>query len=313
MKLHYSIILLFVHLLNILVTSSYAHNKTKPCITTHIPTTTSRMFSECDIDMRNYDNDQDMKSVKENFDRQTSGRFEEYEKRIQEKRRICKEQCDKDIQEIILKDKIDKSLAEKVEKGCLKCGCGLGGVAASVGIFGPIAISELKKAALVAASQKGIDAGMATAIKILKHNFGLGNLTSSQWTKLISAETYKNQPLLASTLKEISDEICVMVDGTLDGDAICMFKGLGDPKFSTAIATHTKTAATDAAAKAASVETAEIDLVNAASSTYSTVITSSVVAIVVIVLVMLLIYLILRYRRKKKMNKKQQYTKLLKE
>ncbi|KYN93011.1 rifin, partial [Plasmodium reichenowi] len=50
-----------------------------------------------------------------------------------------------------------------------------------------------------------------------------------------------------------------------------------------------------------------------ATSTLTTAITATVVTIVVIVLILVIIYLILRYRRKKKMNKKQQYTKLLKE
>ncbi|ETW58827.1 hypothetical protein PFMC_05286 [Plasmodium falciparum CAMP/Malaysia] len=136
MKMHYSEILFFSLSLNILITSSYAHNKNKPHITQHTPTNTTRVLSECNLYMPNYDNDADMKSVKENFDRQTSRRFEEYEERVKDKRQKCKEQCDKEIQKIILKDKIQKSLEEKVEKGCLRCGCGLGGVAASVGLFG---------------------------------------------------------------------------------------------------------------------------------------------------------------------------------
>ncbi|ETW59921.1 hypothetical protein PFMC_04196 [Plasmodium falciparum CAMP/Malaysia] len=132
MKLHYIKILLFSLPLNILVTSSYVHDKNKPYITPHTPTTTSRVLSECDIPTSNYDNDADMKSVKENFDRQTSQRFDEYEERMSKKRQKCKEQCEKDIKQIILKDKMEKSLAEKVEKGCLRCGCGLGGVAATL-------------------------------------------------------------------------------------------------------------------------------------------------------------------------------------
>ncbi|ETW58817.1 hypothetical protein PFMC_05297 [Plasmodium falciparum CAMP/Malaysia] len=86
------------------------------------------------------------------FDRQTSQRFEEYNERMNKNRQKCKEQCDRDIQNIILKDKIakglkqqlttletnidtndiptcvcDKSVADKVEKTCLKCGGVLGG------------------------------------------------------------------------------------------------------------------------------------------------------------------------------------------
>lgn len=104
-----------------------------------------------------------------------------------------------------------------------------------------------------------------------------------------------------------------MAESTSQDDAICLFRDGGESVLAKAIQTHTKTAATDAAAEALSVETAEIDLVNTASSIYSTAITASVVAIVVIVLVMVITYLILRYRQKKKMKKKFQYIKLLKE
>ncbi|SCM18895.1 PIR protein, putative [Plasmodium sp.] len=80
MKVNYFKILLFSLPLNILL-SSYANNKNKPYITIHAPTTTSRVLIECNIYMPNYDNDPDMNSVKESFDRQTSQRFEEYEGR----------------------------------------------------------------------------------------------------------------------------------------------------------------------------------------------------------------------------------------
>ncbi|ETW31583.1 hypothetical protein PFFCH_00983, partial [Plasmodium falciparum FCH/4] len=56
-----------------------AHSKNKLYMKPHTRTTTSRVLSECDLYMPNYDKDADMKSVKENFDRQTSQRFEEYE------------------------------------------------------------------------------------------------------------------------------------------------------------------------------------------------------------------------------------------
>ncbi|EWC91048.1 hypothetical protein PFNF54_00015 [Plasmodium falciparum NF54] len=161
MKLHYSKILLFSLPLNILVTSSYAHNKNKPSITPHhTPITTSRVLSECDLYMPKYDNDADMKSVKGTFDRQASQRFEEYEERIKDKRQKRKEERDKNIQEIIEKDRKDKSFAEKVEKGCLRCGCGLGGVAASIGLFGGLGIYAWRSAALVTAIQKGIEASV---------------------------------------------------------------------------------------------------------------------------------------------------------
>ncbi|SCM18797.1 PIR protein, putative [Plasmodium sp.] len=155
MKLLYPKILLFSLLLNIL-----SHNKNKPYITTHTPTTTSRVLIECNIYMPNYDNDPDMNSVRENFHKQTEQRIHEYDKLMIKNRRKFKEKCDKEIQKIILEDKVKKSLAEKVEKGCLKCGCGLGGVAASVGVLGTAVVNVLKKAAMDAAIGTAIAKGL---------------------------------------------------------------------------------------------------------------------------------------------------------
>ncbi|ETW32596.1 hypothetical protein PFTANZ_06683 [Plasmodium falciparum Tanzania (2000708)] len=80
---------------------------------------------------------------------------------MNEKRQKSKEQRDKNVQKIIEKDKIEKSLAEKVETGCLKYGCGLGGVAGSVGLFGGLGIYGWKTAALATAKEAAKDAAMA--------------------------------------------------------------------------------------------------------------------------------------------------------
>ncbi|SOV84193.1 rifin PIR protein, putative [Plasmodium reichenowi] len=178
MKIHYINILLFALPLNILVTSSSsAHNKTKLYITSHhTPIYTSRVLSECDTESSIYDSDEEINSVKEIFERQTSQRFEEYQERMKEKRQKRKEQRDKNIQKIIHKDKMEKNLAEKIEKGCLMCGCGLGSVAGSVGLFGGIIINIWKPGAITAAIDKGIAAGAtkiaeaAEAARILAGN-----------------------------------------------------------------------------------------------------------------------------------------------
>ncbi|SOS81813.1 PIR protein, putative [Plasmodium sp.] len=308
MKLRYSKILLFSLLLNIL-----AHNKTKPYITTHTPTTTSRMFNECDIDMRNYDNDQDMKSVKENFERQTSQRFEEYEERVITQRKKYKEQCDKDIQKIIEKDKIKKSLEEKVEKACLKCGYGLGGVAASVGIIGAIAVNEVKKAAFVAAAQKGIDAGIKVAIDKLGNIVGLSEYNLFDWTAMVTSTTYNQRMELVGIVSKVYNE-CTDVEAA-EKTLFCMAtKAMGNGPKVTPIQVISQQAADAAlaageAAKAA--KEADITLANTASHSSYIAIAYSVIAIMIILLILVIIYLILRYRRKKKMNKKLQYTKLL--
>ncbi|ETW39337.1 hypothetical protein PFNF135_06281 [Plasmodium falciparum NF135/5.C10] len=132
--------------------------------TKHEKNTTTRLLCECDLYTSIYDNDPEMILVMENFNKQTEERFHEYNERMQEKRKICKEQCEKDIQKIILKDKIEKelteklealetniktediptcvcekSVADKVEKTCLKCGGILGvGVTPSLGLLGEI-------------------------------------------------------------------------------------------------------------------------------------------------------------------------------
>ncbi|ETW47999.1 hypothetical protein PFMALIP_03958 [Plasmodium falciparum MaliPS096_E11] len=106
----------------------------------------------------------------------------------------CKDQCHEEIQKIVLKDKIkkelteklaelyrdifiediptcicEKSLSDKVEKTCLKCGGILGGgVEPTVGLLGTVAVNQLTKATTVAsiefATQEGIKAGIKAVV-----------------------------------------------------------------------------------------------------------------------------------------------------
>ncbi|ETW41248.1 hypothetical protein PFNF135_04390 [Plasmodium falciparum NF135/5.C10] len=318
-----------------------AHSKNKPYITQHhTPTTTSRVLSECDIPTSNYNNDEDMKSVKENFDRQTSHRFEEYEERMNVKRQKCKEQCDKEIQKIILEDKVEKSLEEKMEKGCLRCGCGLGGVAASVGIFGGIAISELKKAALIAATQAamtesaaegavaGVEAGIKTVISGLQ-KLDISTLNGQKMETFINAQNYTNFKTIAHAINTQYDPSPCVLGGSGPSETFCTWvranfvapqdsPGNGASTYNSikigvkSIVSEAETVAQRAVEKATEEAIkASTDAVESAYAACQTAIIASVVAILVIVLVMMIIYLILRYRRKKKMNKKLQYTKLL--
>ncbi|SOS79056.1 PIR protein, putative [Plasmodium sp. gorilla clade G1] len=314
MKLHYTKILLFYVSFSILVTSSSnAHNKKKLYITRYIPNATSRVLSECDIPSSIYDNDPDMKSVKENFDRQTSQRFEEYDERMKDKRRKCKEQCDKDIQEIIEKDKINKSLAQKVEKDCLRCGCGLGGVAAGVGIFGALGTYGWKVGAtaraIELAAKEGIKAGIDAVITQIKITDTFNAIWYVELPRFINESNYKTvEGLYAALTKAInsirgtSDSITRAIDRARNG--ILHGRDVWLDQLVTAGENAT-------ASKTAAVELDELAKVTTASSNAYNAIGYSVTAILIIVLVMIIIYLILRYRRKKKMNKKLQYTKLL--
>ncbi|ETW39384.1 hypothetical protein PFNF135_06248, partial [Plasmodium falciparum NF135/5.C10] len=163
-------------------------------ITRHIPTT--RLLCECELYApANYDNDPQIKELMDNFNKQTQQRLREYDDRMVEKRKLCKEQCDKEIQKIILKDKIEKeltenfatlqtdirsdaiptcvcekSVADKVEKFCLNCGMDVGGaVTLSSGVLGGIgavAVHAWKPLALkdaIAAALKANDAMISTA------------------------------------------------------------------------------------------------------------------------------------------------------
>ncbi|SOS78232.1 PIR protein, putative [Plasmodium sp. gorilla clade G1] len=312
MKLHYCKILLFSISLNILLSSSYEHNKNKPYTIPLTPTTTSRVLSECDIQTSIYDNDPEMKGVMQDFNRQTSQRFEEYEKRMIKNRQKYKEQCHKDIEEIIVKDKIDKSLTEKVEKGCLRCGCGLGGVAAGVGIFGALGTYGWKVAATATAyetaKQAGIEAGIKAVIAEIKGSSFINQCLVVDWLKFINESNYNSIPDLFNAVNSVvtaNGEKCQVVTGNIGR----VYNGLSEkdawfPSF-VKKGTETATAITE------SVETTELAKVEAASTHSYTAIGYSVTAILIIVLVMVIIYLILRYRRKKKMNKKTQYTKLL--
>ncbi|SOS81728.1 PIR protein, putative [Plasmodium sp.] len=315
MKLHYSKILLFFLPLNILLTSStYAHNKNKPFIIAYTPNITSRVLSECDLYMSNYDNDADMKSVKEIFDRQTSQRFEEYNERMNRKRQKYKEQCDKDIQQIIVKDKMQKSLAEKVEKGCLMCACGLGGGVAPVwGLVSGLWYATLSQYISAKAIQKGIEAGISEAIKGVKTKFLLEALGGQPLQTVITSETY-DQPMFF--VGKIVDEYNRMCD-THTISTNSFFNSIklqfqdNPSKILSSISESARDVATNAGNTAKSAEAIEIAAANAKNTYLFSAIGYSVLAILIIVLVMIIIYLVLRYRRKKKMNKKAQYTKLL--
>ncbi|SOV75752.1 rifin PIR protein, putative [Plasmodium reichenowi] len=309
MKLQYFKILLFFILLNIL-----ANTHKKPSITaSHIPRYTSRVLSECDTESSIYDKDEEMKSVKERFDDRTSQRFQEYEERMKDKRQRRKEERDKNIQTIIEKDKMDKSLAEKVEIGCLRCGCGLGGVAAGVGIFGAVSVNELTKAALLAVSQKGIEAGIEAGVKAaiaeIKRTEAFKSIWTIEWSNFIDGSNYNSIPRLVDAVKAAINSTtnkCPNRGGPMD--RVCNAITTNSNYFVRSVA---KAGEKAAVAETARFEEAEIALVNDTSTYLYNAIGYSVLAILIIVLVMLIIYLVLRYRRKKKMNKKAHYTILL--
>ncbi|ETW57345.1 hypothetical protein PFUGPA_00657 [Plasmodium falciparum Palo Alto/Uganda] len=371
MKILYINILLFAVPFIIMV--GYPKNT---YITPYTPTATSRLLCECDIYTPMYDNDPEMKAVMENYNRQTSDRFKEYDERMKTTRQKCREQCDKEIQKIILKDKLEKelmdkfatlqtdiqndaiptcvcekSLADKVEKACLKCTQNLGGIVApSLGVLGgiaegalsvwkPVALKAATEHALTEGAAKGAAAGIEEGIKVLLNrlntDFGLPAIDIQQMGLVFNAQNYKDAGYIYQAIFTKYQGSCmgshaVHVPVTGTSEPICrnMIRKVISRQSRTeeaAIKSTVKAMVSDAEATAQmttetttkeAISTLTIEKTGEVNATYGgcqTVIIASVVAILVIVLVMIIIYLILRYRRKKKMKKKLQYIKLLEE
>ncbi|SOV83874.1 rifin PIR protein, putative [Plasmodium reichenowi] len=367
MKMHYINILLFALTLNLLINDQRNHKSTTP---SHTPTT--RLLCECELYTPvNYDSDPEMKKIMENFNKQTQERFHEYDENMVEKRKQCKVRCDKEIQKIILKDKIEKelmdkfatlqtdiqndaiptcvcekSLADKVEKGCLRCGYGIGTVAPTVGLIGSVAVGawkntlidvaiELaKEAGALAGKAAGLKEGMNVVTNFLKESY-VKELFPGIWEKISNAGHFTKVTDFAELIFTKKLEVCsVQADSSVSG--MCgefdIYFGFYDrfgnakaaPKenpitnvLKSLVEQATEAADTEAARMTTSETAAAIEtntgVVQTASYNWYTTIGYSILAILIIILIMVIIYLILRYRRKKKMKKKLQYIKLLEE
>nr|SPJ13434.1 rifin PIR protein,putative [Plasmodium sp. DRC-Itaito] len=313
MKLHYPKILLFALPLNILLILYVHNNKNKPSITPHYtPIYTPRVLSECDTQSSNYDKDTGMKSVMQQFVARTSHRFEEYKERMKDKRQKRKEERDKNIQKIIEKDKREKSLAEKVEKGCLKCGCALGGGVLPVwGLVSGIWYAILSQHATKLAIEKGIKKGLQVGIDEIKNIFRKTYVSSAvpeiSVDQMIASGKFNNGVNFYDMVKQINTMNKEIPDSIYEQ----FFSRIQDIAEKETINEFNTNNGERIAAVAKAFEDGKAAEFAAKTGLLSNTIIASVVAIVVIVLVMVIIYLVLRYRRKKKMKRKAQYTKLL--
>ncbi|CDO62241.1 rifin [Plasmodium reichenowi] len=346
MKVHYINILLFAFPLNILEHNERNHKSTT-LHTPKIPTT--RLLCECELlyAPANYDNDAQMKKVMQQFDDRTSQRFHEYDDRMVEKRKQCKDKCDKEIQKIILKDKLEKqmehqltaletkidtndiptcicekSIADKTEKFCLNCGKTMGGVAPGWGLvsgLGYVAWSHyfnttVVKMATDAGIKKGLEVGLVKVTQITKQLFGSsgGEIPAIEVLHKITAGKFTDRVTLHGIFKCISSNM----NGQLQGDKYELFSTAVDTWAGKTLTQFNRMNPIPVAAVEKAVEEGKAGVLTQAgnvTSNLTTGIIASVVAIVVIVLIMVIIYLVLRYRRKKKMKKKQKYIKLLEE
>ncbi|KNG74188.1 rifin [Plasmodium falciparum IGH-CR14] len=336
MKVHYINILLFALPLNILV--SYPKN---PCTTLHTrinkSTKPHRLLCECQLYApQNYDNDPEMKKVMENFGRKTSQRFEEYNERMIKNKQKCREQCDKEIQKIILKDKLEKelmdkfatlqtdiqndaiptcvcekSLADKVEKGCLRCAGVLGGgMTPAWGLISGLGYVGWTNYVTQTALQKGIEAGVKYGIQELKGFPSLYRLINfSEIKNLINSSNYDIGMTYVNIIKQVKITNCVD-EVAKSKERFCLSTYISSEN---ALSQRAAGIADNAVGMAKITEASVLEEGASATSSLTTAIIASVIAIVVIILIMVIIYLILRYLRKKKMKKKLEYIKLLKE
>ncbi|CDO61948.1 rifin [Plasmodium reichenowi] len=345
MKVHYINILLFALQLNILV---HIQRNLKS-IPQHVPIT--RLLCECDLYMPNYDNDPQMKEVMENFNKQTQQRFEEYDERMQTTRQKCKDKCDKEIQKIILKDKLEKelmdkfatlqtdiqsdaiptcvcekTLAEKIEKGCLRCGGILGAAMPEVGAIGGsllYALNTWKPAAIIAAKEAAEKAATALATKAgvdavkLKIQGLIADFTEIErlvdLTQIVNGSNFSCGSSLFQSAMELATKPCKF-GGRGSTPPFCSTIQYGEK---TTFGPFAKAGITEYDAtytlQKGTIEAAQEKAIETTFMGNQTAIIASIVTIVIIILIMVIIYLILRYRRKKKMKKKLQYIKLLEE
>ncbi|SOS80089.1 PIR protein, putative [Plasmodium sp. gorilla clade G1] len=348
MKFNYTNIL-FSLSLNILLLSSQVCNQRNHNLTLHKRTTTSRLLCECELYApANYDNDPEMKSVMQDFDRQTSQRFEEYSERMIKNGQKCKEQCEKDIQKIILKDKLEKELTEKLstlqtdistndiptcvcekfvtdktEKLCLQCGYGLGSNVPLVGHISGIGFyTELLKYAvdcgIFEEARVAASATVKTFTELLAARIpGLQTL-KIDLAGIMTKNTYKTPVHLAQAIDNAVVKSCTPTTvSPVPPAPVCSSPSVELSNLNQTVP-QVLVQASEAGKEAGIVAgKAAHEKAWSASFTWENFLSSSlgisIIVTVCIVVMLIIIYLILRYRRKKKIKKKLQYIKLLKE
>ncbi|SOS81752.1 PIR protein, putative [Plasmodium sp.] len=347
MKFNYTYILLFSLSLNILLLSLELYNQRNHILTLHNPTTASRLLCECELYApANYDNDAEMKKLMDDYNLQTSQRFNEYDERMIKNRQKCKEQCNKDIQKIILKDKLEKelteelstlqtdictndiptcvcekSLADKTEKLCLKCGYGLGSNVPLVGLINGVSFyaSVLKyavKCGISAEAKTVASENVNMIIKLLIQRINGLETLEMDLVSIVAKNT--TTPLhLAVAVDTAVHNACNKIAVSSFEPAICSNPSVKIPQLYGTAAEVAGEAYKVAEKAGVAAGKAAQGKVWSETFTWETFLSSplgiSIIVTVCIVVMLIIIYLILRYRRKKKMKRKVQYITLLKE
>ncbi|ETW33301.1 hypothetical protein PFTANZ_05980 [Plasmodium falciparum Tanzania (2000708)] len=258
-------------------------------------------------------------------------------------RQKCKDKCDKEIQKIILKDKLEKelmdkiatlqtdiqrdaiptcvcekSLADKTEKFCLNCGKTMGAIAPWWGLVCGTGYAGWSHYVATTVAEAATNAGMKVVINVLE-KLGVKKVTAVTLKEISSIDYFTKVANLTDVIYKELEATCAANSFTGVNEAmateICsIVKNGPTPSTGKNVVSGALETILDKAPKTAKYAK-EIEAAKYTSTTSSltTGIIASIIAIVIIVLIMVIIYLILRYRRKKKMKKKIQYIKLLEE
>ncbi|EWC87281.1 hypothetical protein PFNF54_04058 [Plasmodium falciparum NF54] len=222
----------------------------------------------------------------------------------------------------------EKSMTDKVEKGCLRCGRNLGVAVPGLGVLGAYGAHSIVKVAMATAEkvgiQLGIDAGNAAGIKAvieaLNSSLNIDNLGGITLDTVLKGNNFKNIDFLVYILTDKYNTTCTV--SNTEVETLLCYIGKEKPTLPyTLIQSNVRKAVAEATEVATSTTeemttiytTQELSKVTSTGAILSNPIIISFIVIVIVVIIFLIIYLILRYRRKKKTKKKLQYIKLLKE
>ncbi|SOS81872.1 PIR protein, putative [Plasmodium sp.] len=329
-----------------------------PCITSLRPTTKpkniNRNLCECDLYTSIYDNDPEMKKLMDNFERQTLERFRKNQERSHVKRQKCKEQCDKDIRAIILKDKIhkeltekfailetninindiptcvcEKSLFDKIEKSCLKCGYGLGSNVPLLGLISGIvfytwALDHAAKVAVAAGNKAALKSAIVAFEETIKKAIisASTSIVKDPFSPLLHGEDAANVlvPILSAEIRAPSSlnpayiySSFLKVSSTVEKTNQISHVALNAAGENLLTASAAGAKAYNQVGSSVAEYTKQVTFQNIFTfeTFFSSSLGISIIVILCIVITLFIIYLILNYSRKKKIKKKVNYIKLL--
>ncbi|SOS81655.1 PIR protein, pseudogene, putative [Plasmodium sp.] len=260
----------------------------------------------------------------DDYNLQTSQRFNEYDERMIKNRQKCKEQCNKDIQKIILKDKLEKELTEELstlqtdictndiptcvcEKSTYKWYIEFYTVALQRATEVATAAGEKAafKAAIVAIEKTIRDAIIAAPRSFIANGILSPELQGTAAAEVLvpalsaefSASSSLNPVSLISSYLKVSSTL--ETTHTINVNA----SNAANQSLFAAAAAGAEASKKVGPAVAASTKQIKLSQLFTFEKFFSSSLGISIIVIVSIVIILLIIYLILKYNRKRKIKK----------